>query len=154
MAQNKGVEDFLPLYRSRRKWSDRQKSLDLPLFPGYVFCRLDPRFRLPVLTIPGVLHFVGIGKNPVPVEDSEIAAIQTAVRSGLGAEPCDFLELGERVRIDAGPLAGIEGIFEGASKRHRLIVSVTLLKRSVAIAIEPDWATPLANGSRLCSVPI
>jgi transcription antitermination factor NusG len=64
MARNKGFEEFLPLYQSRRRWSDRLKSVELPLFPGYVFCKLHPEHRLPLLTIPGVLHFVGIGKSP------------------------------------------------------------------------------------------
>ena len=79
MAQNRGYEEFLPLYRFRRRWSDRWNETEFPLFPGYVFCRLDLQHRLPLLTIPGVLHFVGIGKTPVPLEDEEIAAIQAAV---------------------------------------------------------------------------
>ena len=143
MAQNKGFEEFLPLYQSRHRWSDRLKLVELPLFPGYLFCRLDLRHRLPLLTIPGVLHFVGIGKTPVPIEDAEIAAIQTAIRSGLSTEPWPFLEIGRHVRLDDGPLAGLEGILVGTSKKQRLIVSVTLLRRSVAVAVEPDWATPL-----------
>jgi transcription antitermination factor NusG len=69
IARNKGFEEFLPLYQSRRRWSDRFKSVDVPLFPGYVFCRVDPEFRLPLLTIPGVLSFVGIGKVPAPIDD-------------------------------------------------------------------------------------
>ena len=150
MAQHKGQKEFLPLYRSRRRWSDRLKSVELPLFPGYLFCRLDPQYRLPLLTIPGVLHFVGIGKIPVPIEDAEIAALQTAVRSGVLVEPCPFLEIGHRVRLDEGPLAGLEGILVGTSKQERIVVSVTLLKRSVAVAIERHWATPLdGNGQPL-----
>src|ERR1700691_2358771 len=92
IARNKGFEEFLPLYQSRRRWSDRFKSVDLPLFPGYVFCRLNPEFRLPVLTIPGVLSFVGIGKIPVPIADAEIDTIQRALGAGLLAEPYPFLE--------------------------------------------------------------
>jgi transcription antitermination factor NusG len=148
MAQNKGFEEFVPLYQSRRRWSDRLKSLELPLFPGYIFCRLDPRHRLPLLTIPSVLHFVGIGKIPVPIEDAEVAAIQKAVRSGLLTEPWPFLELGQRVRLEDGPLAGLEGILIGPAKQQRVIVSVTLLKRSVAVAIERHWATPLDVSGR------
>lgn len=143
IARNKGFEEFLPLYQSRRRWSDRLKAVELPLFPGYVFCRLDPQHRLPLLTIPGVLHFVGIGKNPVAIEDMEIASIQTAVRSGLMTEPWCFLEAGQRVRLEDGPLAGLEGILVDTSKQERVVVSVTLLKRSVAVAIERQWAIPL-----------
>ena len=95
------------------------------------------------LTIPGVLHFVGIGKMPVPIDDAEIAALQSAVRSGLSTEPWPYLETGQQVRLKEGPLAGMEGILIGTSKKDRLIVSVTLLKRSVAVAIERHWVAPL-----------
>lgn len=149
MARNKGFEEFLPVYASRNRWSDRTKSVEMPLFPGYVFCRLNPEHRLPVLTIPGVLHFVGIGKTPLPVADAEVAAIRQAVECGLSAEPWPFLEVGQRVRLERGPLAGIEGILVEARKEQRLIVSVTLLQRSVAVGIERHWVTPLdASGHR------
>jgi len=144
MARNKGFEEFLPLYQSRRQWSDRTKSVEMPLFPGYVFCRLNAERRLPVLTIPGVLHFVGIGKTPMPVDEHEIAAIRKAVESGLAAEPWPFLQVGQRVRLDRGPLAGVEGILVEAQKQQRLVVSVTLLQRSVAVGIERHWVTPIA----------
>jgi transcription antitermination factor NusG len=143
MAEGRGFEEFLPVYRSRRKWSDRQQDVELPLFPGYLFCRLNPEHRLPLLTIPGVLHIVGIGKTPVPVDDFEIAAIQGAVQSGLSAEPWPFLEVGDRVRLEAGPLTGLEGILVGSDKQQRIVVSVTLLRRSVAVTIERDWVRPL-----------
>ena len=142
-ARNKGFQEFLPLYSGRHRWSDRLKSVDLPLFPGYVFCRLDPRFRLPLLTIPGALHFVGIGRTPMPINDGEITSIEMALKSGLRVEPCAFLDIGQRVRLQAGPLAGMEGIFAGASGQQHMVVSVTLLKRSVAVTIEPDWALPV-----------
>jgi len=150
MARNKGFEEFLPLYQCRRRWSDRMKIVELPLFPGYVFCHVDPQNRLPLLTIPGVVHFVGMGRTPVPLEDAEVAAIQAAVRSGLSTEPWPFLEAGQHVRLEEGPLAGVEGIFVGTSKQDRLVVSVTLLKRSVAVSIERHWAMPVdANGRPL-----
>jgi len=150
VAQNKGFEEFLPLYPSRRRWSDRLKSVELPLFPGYLFCRLDPQHRLPLLTIPGVLHLVGVGKTPVPIEDVEIAALQATIRSGLLAEPWPYLEIGQRVRLNEGPLAGLEGILIETSKPQRIVVSVTLLKRSIAVSIERGWATPLGlSGRRL-----
>lgn len=148
IARNKGFEEFLPIYQSRRHWSDRLKEVELPLFPGYVFCRLDPLHRLPLLTIPGVLHFVGIGKNPVAIEDTEVAAIRTAVQSGLTTEPWCFLETGQRVRLEDGPLAGLEGILVDASKQQRVVVSVNLLKRSVAVAIERQWAIPVNSSTR------
>jgi transcription antitermination factor NusG len=143
MAQNRGFEEFLPLYHCRHRWSDRVKSVELPLFPGYIFCRLNPEYRLSLLTIPGVLHLVGIGKIPVPIDDAEIAALQSTVRSGLSAEPWSFLEVGQRVRLEDGPLVGLEGILVEAHQEQRLVVSVTLLQRSVAVAIERHWVRPL-----------
>jgi transcription antitermination factor NusG len=148
MANHKGYQEFLPVYQCRRRWSDRLKSVEFPLFPGYVFCRLDPKDRLPLLTIPGALHFVGIGKVPVPLEDSEIAAIQTAVQSGLSTEPWPYLEAGQRIRLEEGPLAGVEGIFVKTAKQDRVVVSVTLLRRSMAVTIEPHWATPVDGSGR------
>src|SRR5215469_15114111 len=77
--RGKGFEEFLPLFRSRRQWSDRVKVLDLPLFPGYLFCRLNLQERMPLITTPGFLYIVGIGKNPEPVDESEIQAIQSVL---------------------------------------------------------------------------
>jgi transcription antitermination factor NusG len=142
-ARNKGYEEFLPLYQCRRRWSDRFQSVELPLFPGYVFCQLNPEFRLPLLTIPGALHFIGIGRIPAPIGDEEIAALQAAMRSGLWAEPWPFLNVGQRVRLEEGPLAGLEGLLIEVRQKQRLIVSVTLLKRSVAVEIEREWVRPL-----------
>jgi transcription antitermination factor NusG len=154
IVRNKGFEDFLPIHASRRRWSDRLKSVELPLFPGYVFCRLEPQQRLSVLTIPGVLHLVGIGKTPIPIEDHEITAIQSIIQSGLAAEPWPFLEPGQRVRLNRGPLAGFEGMLIKAAKPQRLVVSVTLLKRSIAVSIEQHWATPLGENRRQAVNPL
>jgi transcription antitermination factor NusG len=154
IARNKGFEEFLPLYQSRRRWSDRYKTVELPLFPGYVFCRLNPEFRLPLLTIPGVMSFVGIGKIPVPIDDAEIAAIQAAMRTGLSAEPYPFLEVGQRVRVAEGPLAGLEGLLVEVRKQQRLAVSVTMLKRSIAVEIDRHWVRPLDASGREVSVQL
>ena len=148
MARNRGYQEFLPMSQSRRRWSDRIKTVDLPLFPGYVFCRLNPDYRLPLLTIPGVLHFVGLGRVPIPIEDAEIAAIDTAVRSGLGVGPWPFLKVGGRVRLEYGPLAGLEGLLVENRKQSRIVVSVALLQRSVGVEIEADWVKPLEPRSR------
>jgi transcription antitermination factor NusG len=150
----KGFEEFLPLYRSCHRWSDRLKSVELPLFPGYIFCRIDPSFRLPILTIPGALHFIGVGKVPVPIDDSEIAAIQKAMESGLPAEPWEYLNVGQLVRLDYGPLAGLEGILIETRKQFRIVVSVSLLQRSVAVEIERSWVTPLGADRRPLAMPV
>jgi transcription antitermination factor NusG len=154
IARNKGFEEFLPLYQSRRRWSDRFQSVELPLFPGYVFCRLNPEYRLPLLTIPGVMGFVGIGKAPAPIDDAEIAAIQAAVGAGLSAEPYPFLEVGQRVRLAEGPLAGLEGLLVEVRKQRRLVVSVSMLKRSVAVEIDRYWVRPLDTSGREVSLQI
>ena len=154
--RGKGYQEFLPLYHSRRRWSDRIKELDLPLFPGYVFCRLDVRERLlPVLTTPGVLAILGAGKTPVPVSDDEIAVVQAIVRSGLPARPWPCLTSGSRVLIEYGPLAGLEGIALRVDKIFRLVVSVHLLQRSVAVEIDRDWVRPIpdASGPRPVELP-
>jgi transcription antitermination factor NusG len=142
-AHHKGFEEFLPLYQGRHRWSDRYKSVEVPLFQGYVFCRLNPDRRLPLLTIPGALYFVGVGKTPLPIDDAEIASIQTAMRSELPAEPWPFLEIGHRVRLEKGPLAGLEGFLVQSRKQHRIVVSVTVLRRSVAVEIDRQWVRPL-----------
>ena len=141
--RGKGLEEFLPLYRSRRRWSDRFKVVDLPLFPGYLFCRLDPSHRLRVATTPGFLYIVGIGNTPAPVDEDEIAAIQSVVRSGLSAEPWPFLAVGQKVRLDYGPLSGLEGVLVRMDGRNRIAVSVTLLHRSVTVAVDRDWVRPV-----------
>ena len=142
----KGYEEFLPLYRSRRRWSDRIKQLELPLFPGYLFCRFDASDRLmPILTTPGVIGIVSAGKTPVPVCDEEIEAIRSILRSGLAAQPWPFLRVGSKVYIERGPLAGMEGIVIDTDKIYRLVVSVSLLQRSVAVEIEREWARPIAD---------
>ena len=140
---SKGYEGFLPLYRQRRRWSDRMKEIELPLFPGYLFCRFDLNNRLPVLVTPGVMHIVGIGRTPHPVDEEEIAALKLIVISGLQAEPRSYLTIGERVRIEIGPLAGVEGILTAIKGTSRLVVSVTLLQRSVLVEIDESWTVPL-----------
>lgn len=149
----KGLEEFLPLCKARRRWSDRIKELDAPLFPGYVFCRFNPYERLPVLTTPGVSSIVGMGKIPAPIEDSEIAALHSIVNSGLMAQPWPFLKAGQYVRIDAGPLCGLEGILLEIKSSHRLVVSVTLLQRSVSVEIDRLWVSPASAPRRPAAAP-
>ena len=151
--QGRGYESLLPLYKCRRRWSDRFKEIELPLFPGYVFCQFSPLNRLPILSIPGVVHVVGVGRTPVSIDESEIAAIQAAVKSGLHRQPCPFLEIGDRVRIEHGPLCGIEGILLGFRGNQRLVLSVTLLQRSVAVQVEEAWVQPMMQ-HQACSGPL
>ena len=146
----KGYEWFVPLYKSRRLWSDRIKEIQLSLIPGYVFCRFDPhgsRF----LRHRRVVSVVGIGKCPIPIDDGEIAAIQAAVRSGLPSRPWPFLQIGQRVRVEHGPLCGLEGILLYVKGQRRLVLSVTLLQRSVAVEVDDAWVVPTPPQDRVCT---
>jgi len=143
LLQQKGYTEFLPLYRTVHRWSDRTKAVELPLFSGYLFCRCNCRERLPILTAPYVHSMLGHGKTPEPVSEEEIGNLQSIVASGLSVEPWSYLQVGQRVRVDGGPLCGMEGIFIEAKKGHRLVVSVTLLQRSVAVEVDRHWLTPL-----------
>jgi transcription termination/antitermination protein NusG len=140
---DKGYEGFLPMYRCRRRWSDRIKELEMPLFSGYLFCRLDIVRRLPVLKTPGVVRFVGIGKTPIPIDEREISAIISIVSAQMNVAPHPYLQVGQRVRIEYGTLAGVEGIVQLAKKPARLVVSLSLLQRSVAVEVDESWLTPL-----------
>lgn len=141
----RGFEPFLPLYRARRQWSDRVRDVELPLFDGYVFCRLDVRLRLPALTIPGVLMFVEINKTPIPVDASEIASLQAIASSGHAAAPWPYLETGQRMRIERGVLKDLEGFVVEVKNHWRVIVSVTMLQRSVAVEVDRDSICPIGR---------
>jgi transcription antitermination factor NusG len=147
----KGYECFLPTFKSRRRWSDRIKEIEAPLFPGYLFCRFNVLDRFPIVTTPGLIQIVGFNHAPVPVTESEIAALQQVVVSKLRHEPWPYLKAGSKVMIEAGPLTGLEGIFIEAKGGHRLVLSVTLLQRSVAVEIDSAFVRPLQqkhlNGS-------
>jgi transcription antitermination factor NusG len=142
----KGYEEFLPLSRKRHHWRDRVKESDAPLFPGYVFCRVHIGERLlPILTTPGVMGFVGAGRVPTAISDQEIAAVQSIVNSGLPSRPSPFVCLGSVVILEDGPLKGIEGIVVRTDKECRLVVSVSLLQRSVEVEVERDWIRPVSQ---------
>ena len=148
----RGLEAYVPLYRARKQWSDRVKIMDLPLFPGYLFCRLNLEERLPLLTTPGFLYLVGVGKNPEPVDEAEIAGIQAVLRSGLTVTPWPNLVVGQKVRLKHGPLRGLEGVLTRIANRHRIYVSVTLLKRSISVEVDPEWVLPVSADSELKAV--
>ena len=144
ILRNKGFELFLPFYRSRRRWTDRVRELDTPLFPGYTFCRFDASAPLRVLTTPGVIDIIGAGRIPIPVDAREISALQELCGSGLPVQPWPYLEIGRRVSIERGPLAGSEGVVVELKGRYRLVASISILQRSVAAEIERAWIRPLS----------
>jgi transcription antitermination factor NusG len=138
-----GYETFLPSYRSRRAWSDRMKEVEIPLFPGYLFCRFSAADLYRVLNSPGVVNVVSVGLKPLPVDEQEVASIQKVCRSGRDAQPWPFLQVGRRVRVECGPLAGTEGIVLEVKGVCRIVVSLTLLQRSVSAEIEREWIQPV-----------
>jgi transcription antitermination factor NusG len=131
----RGFETLAPTFVERRKYSDRVKEKQAPLFPGYVFCKLNWNDRLPVLSTPNVEYIVGFGTEPTPVPQTELEAVK-AVAESAACSPHPFLRLGQRVRLLSGPLADIEGILVGTRPNQRLVVSVELLQRSVAAEID------------------
>src|ERR1700704_3013313 len=146
LLENAGYECFVPTSKYTRHWSDRTKEVEVPLFPGYFFCRMNPHNRLPVLMTPGVMQIVGVGKTPIPVAEEEIAAIRLVGKSGLPTMPWPYLEVGHVVRIEEGPLQGLTGIVLKIKSGLKLVLSVSLLQRSVAVEIDRTWISN-ANGA-------
>jgi len=145
----KGYETLLPLYKKHHKYGTRSKYSELPLFPGYVCCRFDVQSRLPILTTPGVIQVLGAGNMPMPLSDVEVNSLQTALKTQHPVVPYPFVDAGQRVRINSGALAGVEGIVISFTQRLRLLLSITLLQRSVLLELDrdlvsvegiPDWA--------------
>jgi transcription antitermination factor NusG len=134
--RDKGYEEYLPLTRSTRRWSDRMKTIAAPLFPGYLFCKFDIQDRLPILVVPGVLCIVGIGKAPATIPESQISSLQQVTTSGMECEPWPFAQVGQSVSVERGPLAGLKGIVIENKSSLRLVLSLPLLQRAVAVEMD------------------
>jgi transcription antitermination factor NusG len=145
---SKGIPTLLPLYAAKSRWSDRIKKVTLPLFDGYVFCQADLAVRLPILVTPGVMHFVGLGKSPAPVEPHEIDSIKRIMESGSLARPWPFLKAGDPICVDEGPLRGVQGVLVRSEEGYSVVVSVSLLQRSVSVKLERDWLSPVRSWIR------
>ncbi len=139
----KSLESFLPLYEAVHRWKDRRVRVSLPVFPSYLFVRIAlPEHRLPVLTVPGVVNLVGRPGCPTPIEDQEIEALLVCSVHGHRMMPHPYLNVGGRVRVRSGPLADLEGILVRKKGRSRLILSVKLIARSVAVEVDADDVAP------------
>jgi transcription antitermination factor NusG len=147
LLREKGFEEFLPLYRCRRRWRHRNAVIELPLFPGYLFCRFDLRDRMPVLTTPGVFSIVSTAKVPARIPDEEIESIRRVVCFGRNVEPFPYVE-GQNVRIEDGPLRSVEGTIVQVKKSQRIVVSIKLLQRSVAAEVGPDCKMVVLGAAR------
>jgi len=138
-----GIESYLPTYCSRRKWKNGQRPMvALPLFPNYIFVRLNRHQRGSVLATPGVLHIVG-GSKPTPLSEFEIETLRSGLQS-RAAEPHPYLVEGSRVRIMRGPLAGLEGVFGRSKGQSRLVITLTGVMRSIAVEVEEEEIGPVA----------
>jgi transcription antitermination factor NusG len=140
--EERRVSCFLPVYRSVRRWKDRRKELDLVLFPGYVFVHLDLKDRLRVLQVPSVVRFVSFNGHPAPLPDSEIEALNSGLAGGVRAEPHPYLKVGRRVRVKYGPLAGAQGILVRRKDKFRVVLSIDLIMRSVAVEVDEADVEP------------
>ncbi|MBM3812286.1 MAG: UpxY family transcription antiterminator [Acidimicrobiia bacterium] len=141
----RGITHYLPLYHSRRRWSDRIKQVQLPLFPGYIFCQFGYSQRLEILNLPAVTNIIGYGKVPTPVPEEELTAIRLMLSSGRTVLPWPYLQPGQKIRIEQGPLQGLEGTLLRDSSTWRVIVSIELLHRSVSVEIDRDLITPVGR---------
>jgi transcription antitermination factor NusG len=144
---NNGIEVFLPTYSAIRQWKDRKKVLTLPLFPCYVFLHGGLDRRLKVLSTPGVHSIVSFGSQAAAIQETEIQAIQKVVTSDVRVEPHPFLRCGERVRVKAGPLFGIEGILLRKKGSFRLILSAEVLHKSIAVEVDALIVEPLPHST-------
>lgn len=154
LLSGKGYETLLPTYQAKKRWNGGLRQSSAPLFPGYVFCQFDALKRLPILVTPGVIAVVGRGRVPVPVDDSEITALQRVVLSGLDAEPWPYLEIGQKIRIESSALNGLDGVLISFKGNHRIVVSVSLLRRSVALEIDRSCVRPLGPARACVLEPI
>jgi transcription antitermination factor NusG len=144
------VEHFLPLYASARRWKDRRVTLELPLFPGYVFVRMALRDRLQVQKVPGVARLVGFDGTPSALPDVEIDALRRSLAGGVRVEPYPYFTVGQRVRLRSGLLTGLEGVLLRRKGGLRVVISVDLIQRSVAVDadVADVEANPLPNSRR------
>jgi len=143
--RRKGIESFLPLFPEKHQWSDRERVVDVPLFPQYVFVRItvEPTARIAVLRTSGVNSFVGARGLGVTIPENEIAAVQSVIEHRLCPSPCSFVEVGKRVRIRGGSLDGVQGILLGLKGDETLVISVELIQKSLTISVKGFRVEPV-----------
>jgi transcription antitermination factor NusG len=144
MLAAKGLEVFLPLYQSQRRWKDRRMMLSLPLFPCYLFVRGGPRRRSQVVTTPGVHMIISRGEEAAAIPEAEIQAIRRSLEGHFRVEPHPFLKCGQRVRVKRGSLEGLEGVLVRKKNQCRLVLNVEMLAQSVGVEIDAADVEPAA----------
>lgn len=145
----KGVNTFLPLVTDVRQWSDRRMRIELPLFSGYLFVNIvaTAESRVSVLQSYGAVSFVGRGREPIAVPESQIEDVRRLVANKVPFAAHPFLEIGQRVRIRGGVLDGIEGILERRKGRDQLILSVQTIQRSLSLSLEGYDVEPVVKSA-------
>jgi transcription antitermination factor NusG len=146
----KGLEVYVPLYQAARQWKDRTALLSLPLFPGYVFLRTDFLDKTAILSTPGVFFLVESAGHACPIEDSEIESIRRINHTDAKVEPHPYLVRGDSVRIKKGPLEGISGILTRLKNECRIVLSVSLLRRSLSMEIDSSNVEKVCAGQKTC----
>ena len=151
MLETLGVPHYLPLKSEVRQWSDRKQTVHVPLFSGYLFVRMNPKSdgRLQVLKTPGIAGFVGNSSGPLPIPDRQIEAIRTVLTQRLECSALPLLEEGDRVRVATGPLAGVEGFLLRGNSISRLLISIEMLHKTLAVSVSRDDVEPIESTLRL-----
>ena len=132
----RSVEHFLPTYRSVRRWKDRKKVLELPLFPGYIFVRMDLQNRLRILEVPGVVRLIGFNGLPTALRDGEIDTLRKGLAQTCAIRPYPYIVAGRRVLIVRGPFQGLEGVLIRQKGNLRVVLSLDLIRRSVLVDVD------------------
>ncbi|HEY2234108.1 MAG TPA: UpxY family transcription antiterminator [Candidatus Angelobacter sp.] len=136
ILEYRGCIHFLPTYRVRRRWSDRVKVVEQPLFPGYVFCRSQSNLMEVIRGSPGIIRIVAFGRKPHPIPDEEIEALQQIVRGKREYSAFPYLNVGQKVRVISGPLTGISGTIMRFKNHDRLVISIDVIMKSVSVEID------------------
>jgi len=143
--EQRSIACFLPLYRSVRRWKDRRKELELALFPGYIFVHLALPDRLRVLQLPSAVRLVSFNGQPAVMPEAEIEQLRQRLARGGCVEPHPYLRVGRRVRVCGGPMQGLEGIIVRRKDRCRVVFSLDLIMRSVAVEVDETDVEPIAE---------
>jgi transcription antitermination factor NusG len=143
----RGVEHFLPLYETIHRWNNGRHRVQLPLFPSYIFVRIALRDRLRVIEVPGFVRLVGFNSLPHPLPEADINRMKDALNKGVLAEPYPYLTVGTRVEIRNGPMQGMTGILLRRQNECRVVISVDLIMRSMAVEVEAEDVVPIRKSA-------
>lgn len=140
--ESTGLPHFLPVYSVMSRWKDRKVILERPLFKGYIFVHIPLTDRLRVLHVPGIVRLVGFGGLPVALRDEEMQMMRNGFTERLKVEPHPYLTVGRRVRIRRGPLEGMSGVLVRRKGAFRVVISIALIQRSIAVDVEATDIEP------------